>query len=396
MMNSYMKFQTNSKKLQFGVKKCKKIHIGKTCDDFKCQTLTVDNWKEIVDEDSANLRIDDCFVGEEEMEDKDEEKYLGDIISNDGRNMKNIKARVGKGTGIVNNIMTKLDRIPFGKYYFEVAMILRNSLLVSSVLCNSEAWYNVTESELDYLETVDLMLLRKILNTPKSTPKEFMYLELGCIPFRDIIRKRRLLFLHYILNENPESLIHRFFKVQQKTRNKKDWVSKVINDLEELDINIDFDTLKDMKKSSFSDLLNKSIETSAFKRLENLKMSHTKVENVKHYMLQIRKYFQPSEANATKQEIQLIFKLRCRMTETKTNFKGLYDSYECDLCGKEDESQEHILKCTRLVNMNKDISEIPIYDQIFEGNTNEQVNIARIFQQNMKFKEKLLKGETGD
>ena len=113
-------------------------------------------------------------------------------------------------------------------------------------------------------------------------------------------------------------------------------------------------------------------------------------------MLQIRKYFQPSEANATKKEIQLIFKLRCRMTETKTNFKGLYDSYECDLCGKEDESQEHILKCTRLVNMNKDISEIPIYDQIFEGNTNAQVNIARIFQQNMKFKEKLLKGETGD
>ena len=118
----------------------------------------------------------------------------------------------------------------------------------------------MTESELNYLETVDLMLLRKILNTPKSTPKEFMYLELGCIPFRDIIRKRRLLFLHYILNENPESLIHRFFKVQQNTRNQKDWVSKVINDLEELEFDIGFDTLKEMKKSSFCALLNKSIE----------------------------------------------------------------------------------------------------------------------------------------
>ena len=74
MMNSYMKFQTNSKKLQFGVSKCKKIHVGKICDDFKCQTLTVDNWEEVVDEDSANLNVDDCFVGEEQMEDKDEEK----------------------------------------------------------------------------------------------------------------------------------------------------------------------------------------------------------------------------------------------------------------------------------------------------------------------------------
>ena len=196
MMNSYMKFQTNSKKLQFGVSKCKKIHVGKICDDFKCQTLTVDNWEEVVDEDSANLNVDDCFVGEEQMEDKDEEKYLGDIISKDGRNMKNIKARVSKGTGIVNNIMTKLEGIPFGKYYFEVAMILRNSLLVSSVLCNSEAWYNVTDAELDYLKTVDLMLLRKVPNTPKSTPKEFMYLELGCLPFRDVIRKRMKILNH--------------------------------------------------------------------------------------------------------------------------------------------------------------------------------------------------------
>ena len=305
--------------------------------------------------------------------------------------MKNIKARVSKGTGIVNNIMTKLEGIPFGKYYFEVAMILRNSLLVSSVLCNSEAWYNVTDAELDYLETVDLMLLRKVLNTPKSTPKEFMYLELGCLPFRDIIRKRRLSFLHYILNENPESLIYRFFKVQHNTRNQKDWVSKVINDLEELEFDIGFDTLKEMKKSSFCALLNKSIETNAFKRLENMKLSHTKVKNVKHYMLQMRKYFQPSEANATKEEIQLVFKLRCRMTETKTNFKGLYDTYECDICGKEDESQSHILECTELVNMNKQITEITNYDKIFEGKTSEQVNIARIFQQNMAIKEKYLK-----
>ena len=94
------------------------------------------------------------------MEEKNEEKYLGDIISNDGRNLKNIKARVSKGKGIVSRIMTLLEGIPFGKFYFEIAIILRNSLLVSSLLSNSEAWYNVTNAELDYLETVDLMLLK--------------------------------------------------------------------------------------------------------------------------------------------------------------------------------------------------------------------------------------------
>ena len=39
-------------------------------------------------------------------------------------------------------------------------------------------------------------------------------------------------------------------------------------------------------------------------------------------MLQIRTYFLPNNMKATKEEIQLIFKLRCRMTDMKTNMKG--------------------------------------------------------------------------
>ena len=71
------------------------------------------------------------------MEERDSERYLGDVISKDGKNIKNIQARVSKGTGIVRNILTMLDGIPFGKYHFEAGVILRNSLLASSMLFNS-------------------------------------------------------------------------------------------------------------------------------------------------------------------------------------------------------------------------------------------------------------------
>ena len=91
------------------------------------------------------------------MEEKEDERYLGDVISKDGRNIKNIQARVNKGTGIVRKILTFVDGIPFGKYHFEAGVILRNSLLVSSMLFNSEVWYNVTDAELNLLETVDLI-----------------------------------------------------------------------------------------------------------------------------------------------------------------------------------------------------------------------------------------------
>ena len=174
--------------------KCKKLHVGQGQEDFKCQDLSVESWTEaeVKNDETGEIDTVDCYDGEKEMDVKSEEKYLGDMISTDGRNMKNIKARITKGKGIVNKILTVLDGIPFGKHYFEVGMFLRNSLLVSSMLFNAEAWYNLTNAELDLLETVDLLLLRQLLKAPRGTPKEMLYLELGCIPFREIIRERRM------------------------------------------------------------------------------------------------------------------------------------------------------------------------------------------------------------
>ena len=111
--------------MQFGAQKCKKLHVGRVCDDFKCQRLEVDEWKEVeIFNDETGLdEIEDTCEGNELMEEKKEEKYLGDVISRDGKNIKNIKARVAKGKGIVTRIMTIFEGIPVGQFYFEIAVI---------------------------------------------------------------------------------------------------------------------------------------------------------------------------------------------------------------------------------------------------------------------------------
>ena len=57
MMNTFINFKTNSKKLQFGISKCKKMHIGKVCDEYKCQKLSVDSWteKEVISQETPDL-----------------------------------------------------------------------------------------------------------------------------------------------------------------------------------------------------------------------------------------------------------------------------------------------------------------------------------------------------
>ena len=86
-------------------------------------------------------------------------------------------------------------------------------------------------------------------------------MELGIIPFRDLIIGRRLNFLYTILNENPSSLIYKFFEAQCKYQTKKDWVTLIEKDLEHLQLkNMSFETIKNMKKKEFRKLVKQKIE----------------------------------------------------------------------------------------------------------------------------------------
>ena len=98
---------------------------------------------------------------------------------------------------------------------------MRNSLFLNSVLVNCEAWYGLTEDETADLEREDEKLLRRILESPGKSPKCLLYLETGCRPIRYLIMMRQLMFQHYILNEDDNSLIRRFLNTQVKKSWKK-------------------------------------------------------------------------------------------------------------------------------------------------------------------------------
>ena len=155
------------------------------------------------------------------METTEKEEYFGDIISSDGRNKKNVMARRSKGVGIVKQIMEILDGTCYGPFIFEVGQILRNSLLVNGILTNSESWYGIKDEEIDHLEQVDEMLLWKFLEVGAGCPKEMLYLETGSWPLRYVIMSRRLMFLHYLLNEDESSLVFMFLQAQIKKSSNK-------------------------------------------------------------------------------------------------------------------------------------------------------------------------------
>ena len=119
-LNSFINTQIELKKLRFhtadakGRSKCHKLHIGKLT--RVCPALKVHG--------TAMLEVKD-------------DVYLGDILSCDGKNTKNIKSRVSKGLGIIANIFNLLDTISFGSHHYEIAVLLRNSMLINGILTNA-------------------------------------------------------------------------------------------------------------------------------------------------------------------------------------------------------------------------------------------------------------------
>ena len=79
--------------------------------------------------------------------------------------------------------------------------------------------------------------------------------------------KLRCLFLKNILDESTESLIYRFIMAQYENPTRGDWVSCCLRDLKNLNISLELEDIKAMKKNQFKKLLKESIRNKALQYL---------------------------------------------------------------------------------------------------------------------------------
>ena len=83
---AYINSQAQFNYLQFGLKKCSKMHIGKTRQKFKCTPIFLDNWttEEIKNRETGEIELNEKYSGKSKIEDVSEVKYLGSRINTEG------------------------------------------------------------------------------------------------------------------------------------------------------------------------------------------------------------------------------------------------------------------------------------------------------------------------
>ena len=262
-------------------------------------------------------------------------------------------------------------------------------MFINSLIFNSEAWYNVTNSDFDELEKADEALLRKILECPAGTPKEMLYLELGCLPIRFIIMGRRIMFLQYILKQDSDSLINAFFQAQLKDPNNKDWCQVANENLESLGIKMTLSQIKLMTEEKLKEIVKKACEEKALVYLNKKKEGHSKVMHLSHTTWEIQPYLKPNHISID--EAKFIFLARSRMLDVRNNFRNKYSDTSCPNCNSALDDQEHLLACTKLVDGVELVDGIVNYENIFLSKLEDVLQVSRILKANFKKRKDIIK-----
>ena len=277
----------------------------------------------IIPEGKGHKECPQLKVHEDPMKDSIKEKYLGDIIDQNASIQATIDGRISKGNGIVAEISSILEEIPFGRHKSEVAMKLRESMLLNGILFNVEAWYGTTLKQIKSLETIDEYLLRNILKAHKKTPKEFLYLETGALPIRWVVAQRRILFMKHIMERHDNELLKKVFLAQKLNPSQRDFVNIVEKDLK--DLKITHEEVTAMSKTQLKANLKKNAKSAAFEQLKTTLLTHTKVRNISYDHLEIQNYLKSDGLSG--EEIKTLTSFRSNCTRNiRSNFKKMFTS----------------------------------------------------------------------
>ena len=277
-----------------------------------------------------------------------------------------------------------------------MALILRNAYLISSILSSSEVWYGVTDADIRKLERIDEMLWSNILECSSSVPADLIYLELGLLRIRDIIIIRRIMFLHHIMKQEKESLLFQFCLAQVRSPSHNDWVSQEIKDLEEIDLDIEFEDIENTSKEKFKDIVLSHVQEYSFaallKKKESRISDNAKGRNIIYKVQGMQNYLQETDIAITLDEKKWLFKCRTDDIDIKGNFCWKYESHSCISCKLDIlENNEHLLNCKQLLGRNEIISYIPSNKELFEDDLDEQVYVSRILRVNFSIRRTFLK-----
>ena len=236
---------------------------------------------------------------------------------------------------------------------------------------------------------IDQYLIRGLLNAHSKTPIEHLYLETGSLPIKYIIFSRRLIYLKEIIDRPEHELVKKVYRCQQANPDIGDWCQLIDQDFEEINLHINENLIQSMNVTDFKNIVKTSVRNAAFKKLQALKESHSKVEHNQYDNLNHPQVYLTSET-ITNQQCSILFALRSHsLRGIRENFKKMYlQNTLCPLCERFSDSQLHILQCLVLKDIRPMVENVE-YNHIY-GTTQQQEQLVKVYEIYLGIRDELL------
>ena len=325
----------------------------------KSKTITMPNRK--------NTQTQENFMlGEMKIEYTDKYKYLG-IISNNKNNLKDhIPSITAKAEATYQTILMLAHNSNFDGIQMETIWKLLDTCIIPILTYGSETW-NLSKTETHHTNKILDNLLKRLLKTPTTTPREALYIETGLLDVKAITDQKRITMETRIHN-NPTPTS----KALDQSENKKTWYRITQNTKQEYEIT---DIIKNLKQTKAKIYTKTKILTGFTKRINNESEKKSKIK----FLLEGKGQWtagkrSPYMDKLTRNECSTIFKARTRMIDVKHNFRGKYENTVCRLCKTEEETQNHILNLCTMIH--KDDKLNTTQEEIFSDDTTKLTHTA--------------------
>ena len=248
---------------------------------------------------------------------------------------------------------------------------------------NADVWTNLTKKEINQLTIVDNAMVRAIWECPSYTSVPVMFLDLGIKPIKFYIIQRRVMFYHYLLNQDEDSLLFKCFFAQCQEPLPGDWILQVKEDFKILNLKLSDQEIKQQSKASFHKFIKSQVDTFAFEYLMEEKKKQSKCSSIPYNTLKMQDYVLSNDITSIQKKILL--QMRTATYPVYANIKFLVDDILCPCCFSHDDTMSHQIECPVINNNIISVSKNAVsLDQIFSQDVGKQIEITRIFDEATK------------
>ena len=324
-------------KLRWGGDKCQVLRIGKSnAGDEHC-------WK----------------IGDMPISETDTYKYLGDVITSDGRNKKNIESRKNKLNATTITISAIASSEILYKIETSVLLRLHDSINLPCLLTNAESW-TLNKSEQEEVERIEIQAIKNLFDLPSHMPTPAIIYTFGLLYTKQRIDQRQLNYLWRILKRHDGHWTKSTLFALEKLN--IGWALGIKELLVKYGLETNFQQILRKKRSEWKRNVEEMIEKTNKERLldecykhskDGIKTEKTKTKCIIAKIKSSGYKRKPIEEiyHCSKREAKTIMIARYGMLQCGKNFKGTL-SETCHTCNILDDEEHRLNYCPKFKNVN--------------------------------------------